>query len=113
MAAPAAALASSAGDQQYIDPLVGTTTGASPSHTQQPSRPAATPPAPAMASTPPAASSSSSSSSSRSSTSPDPSPPVTGRATLPFTGFPGWLAALVGAALLCGGGVLRRAVRDQ
>jgi hypothetical protein len=93
----------SAGDQQYVDPLTGTTTS---SHTSPPASP------------PPAASAASGSSSSHqasptttsSSASTASSAGPAGR-TLPFTGMNIEVLAAVGAGLLGAGLLLRRAVR--
>jgi hypothetical protein len=97
---PAAALADSAGDNQYQDPFAGTPSqpkqpkqqpsGTQGGSTQTPAAPAPTP-APAQTTAAPAA-----------------TPTQTG--TLPRTGFPLLPVAAVGAALLAAGILLRRLV---
>jgi LPXTG-motif cell wall-anchored protein len=108
--AGALAAGPSAGDQQYIDPLSGSTTPSS--HHSSPAASNSTP------------SGSSSASSTQGSTSPQASAVVSAStsatttaaattsqssaATLPRTGFDAWLAAGLGLALLGTGGMLRR-----
>jgi hypothetical protein len=104
LAMPAAALADSAGDNQYQDPFsnvpsqpkkqsTNTTTTPTPAPTPTPSAaPTATPTPTATTATP------SGTSSTR---------------ELPRTGFPLWPAAAVGAALVAAGLGLRRLVSDR
>jgi hypothetical protein len=96
-AAPAQATGTttSAGDQQYIDPLAPTTTGSAP-----PPSPAQGPPAPSAA---PAST---------------PAVPATGSArpssrTLPYTGFNLWLVVGAGAGLIILGLALRGLARRK
>jgi len=110
--APATALAGgpSAGDQQYIDPLAGSSHHGS-SHPQTPSSSSSASTAPATvpaatSSTPSGTSSTISSSVTSSSTARDPSN------NLPMTGFDALLAAIVGACLLASGALLLRATRS-
>jgi hypothetical protein len=124
--APAVALADSAGDQQYIDPLAGNTTStpshsspaaSSPSSSSSSSSSSSTgssagasapsSPAPATTATTAQASTSSSSSGSTSTS----AAAATSRPTLPFTGLDVWLCVAVGGGLLGAGLALRRLAR--
>lgn len=119
LAVPAATLAAgggSAGDNQYTDPFASSTTtaaGAPPSTTTSAPAPSASPPA---TTTPPAASSSAPAASAAAGT---PTATIastaTGSATpartLPFTGYPDWLAAGAGFILVAGGLALRLRTR--
>jgi LPXTG-motif cell wall-anchored protein len=102
LAAPTAALAQGAGDEQYQDPFgeqtPTPTATATPAPTQAPAQPSQSSQAPAPTATPAPA------------TSPPSSTP-SGR-QLPYTGGDAGLLALAGAALLGAGIALRRAV-DQ
>jgi outer membrane biosynthesis protein TonB len=135
LAAPLGALASgpgsSAGDQQYVDPLAtSTTTATATPPTAPPSPPTASQPAPAAqssepSSTPaepsapastPAQSTAPQASSQQSSAAPSPQPAggsaarsTTTDPTLPYTGLDTWLIAAVGVLLL-GAGVAVRCV---
>jgi hypothetical protein len=103
--APGTALAGgpSAGDQQYIDPLAGSSHHHSGSSSTAPT----TSPAQTSSSTPSASSSSTSSNSTKGSTTHD---PVKG---LPMTGFDALLVAFAGACLLASGVLLRRVARGR
>jgi hypothetical protein len=123
MLAPAVALAISAGDQQYVDPLgpAGGGAGSSSHHSSSSgssssgssssgSIPAASPgsssgtavaSAPTTTSSAPATTSAGPSSTSTSSSA----------ATLPFTGFADWLSGSLGVLLLSAGLALRRVTR--
>jgi hypothetical protein len=122
--APAAAVASgpSAGNQQYTDPLAGSTTPTPPSGSHGSS--AGSPGAPAARSAPSAASAPATSSApgivqttSPSSAIPDATgSPSTSSATasahtLPTTGYELWVGAVLGAGLLSGGLAIRRQSR--
>jgi hypothetical protein len=109
--APASALATSAGDQQYIDPLSGTTTStpsAAPAPSQSAGSPAASSSASATSSSAPIASASSSTASSSSSTGSS-----SNARTLPYTGLNAWLLAAVGVGLLGAGVSIRRSLRGS
>jgi hypothetical protein len=104
----------SAGDQQYIDPLAGTTPssgGSSSTPKKHKSPAAASAPAPAPVATPaPAAGTtlaSSSSSTSSSSSSASAGAASASPATLPRTGFPAGLALALGIGLLALGAAIR------
>ena len=96
---PAAALAQSAGDEQYQDPFQGqgqatpTATPAPAQPAQAPAAPAATPAAPATAPSPAAAAA------------------PAQAAQLPRTGWDAALPGVCGLILLSAGGVLRARVR--
>jgi len=109
LAAPAAGLASgpSAGDQQYVDPLGGSSSGShSSSHSSSPGTTSS--PTPAPVASPPAATTATvaSTTSTRSSTQTAGDP-----GTLPRTGFDVWPGVAVGIGLLASGAFLRRAAR--
>jgi LPXTG-motif cell wall-anchored protein len=116
--APAAAIASgpgpSAGDQQYTDPLGGTTTGSHSSTPPQPaSQPApqpATPPA-TLTTTIGATSPASSTLASAPTTATSASSSQSAANTLPRTGLDASLAVAVGLILLAAGLALRRTAR--
>ncbi len=101
-----AALAQSAGNQQYVDPL-GSTTPTAP----------ATAPAPSSSAQPaPSAAAPSQSSPAASSTVTDTSttsaaPAASSSRTLPFTGLDLWPAIAVGLGLIVSGLTIRRALR--
>jgi hypothetical protein len=117
--APAVALADSAGDQQYIDPLAGNTTPTAshpPPATPAPvaSAPASSAPAPASSAAPAA--------STAVQTASDPAPPssaatattaAASQPTLPFTGLNVWMCAAVGAGMVGAGLALRRLARPH
>ena len=108
-----AALAQSAGNQQYVDPLASTT----------PTAPASTgsPPPPSSSAPPASSSAPATSSAPPTSSAPATSAPATGAssdapahaagATLPFTGLDLWPAVAVGFGLIGSGLVLRRLAR--
>lgn len=115
--APAVALADSAGDQQYIDPLAGnptpTASHAAPT-TPAPvaSAPASSAPAPSSSAAPaasapaqPATDSAAPSSAATATTA------AASQPTLPFTGLNVWMCAAVGAGMLGLGLGLRRLAR--
>lgn len=107
--APALALAqggtgTSAGDQQYVDPLTSTTPA--------PSTAASSPSTPsASSSASPSTSGSSPSASTGSASSPPASASPSSSATLPYTGLNLWPLVLVGIALIAGGALIRLALR--
>lgn len=120
---PTGALADSAGDQQYIDPLAGNTTPSASA--PKPAHPAPGSSSPSNASAPSAASASAGATASASSSQPTTSTPTqstvaapaasstaASQPTLPFTGLNVWLCAAVGLGLLGAGLVLRRVVRS-
>jgi hypothetical protein len=101
LAVPAAALAQSAGDEQYVDPFQGGEQ--QPSEAPQeapaaPTEPAPAEPAPAAPATPSAQGEVA------------PAPAQTEAPTLPQTGFPALLILSAGYALLLTGVALRRTV---
>jgi cytoskeletal protein RodZ len=102
-ASSALAAGPSAGDQQYVDPLTGSTTPSSHSNTPSSSSSTASP-------TPTASSSSATSSSTASTATGTASTgsTATSAATLPRTGYDGWLAAAIGAGLVGAGLAIRR-----
>ena len=117
--APPVALADSAGDQQYIDPLAGNTTPTA-------SHPPPTAPAPVASapesSTPAPAGSSAPAASAPAQTTSDPAPPssaatattaAASQPTLPFTGLNVWMCAAVGVGMLGAGLALRRLARPH
>jgi hypothetical protein len=110
LAAPAPALAQSAGDEQYQDPFGGTSNGSGGgSGSQTPSTPSTPAPVP---STP---APTSSSSTAPSATTAQAVPSASSRSQLPYTGSPvaaGWLAAL-GATMVAGGLTLRLRLRER
>ncbi len=118
MLAPAAALATSAGDQQYVDPLGGSSSGSGSGSSQSGS----SNPGSSSSGSSSAASSGSSSGSAVASSTPittasSPTTTSTGStsttsaATLPFTGYAGWLSGGLGVLLLAAGLALRRVTR--
>ena len=110
---PATVLASgtgtSAGDQQYVDPLTTTTS------THSTTTPAPAAPAPSSTSSAPAASPASSGATTptapTSTTAGAPTAPAAHAATLPYTGLDIGACVAVGVAMLGGGFLLRRTVR--
>ena len=115
---PSAALAASAGDQQYVDPLSGSSSPAAshPSSSGSGSGSAGSSSGSRSASSAaPAATSSGSSGSSGSTLAASPgttaavgAPGATSGRTLPFTGYDGGLAVALGSGLVAGGVLLRR-----
>jgi hypothetical protein len=115
--APVTALADSAGDQQYVDPLGGSTTP-STHKSSHPSTPAPsrslqsssvpTSPATSLASTPTATTVAASSSTTAASSDP---PGQSSTATLPFTGLDLWPSVAIGIGLLGSGVALRLVLR--
>lgn len=135
LASPAAALATSAGDQQYTDPLAGThPTGTHPTGTAPGSTHRSTHSTTSESSAPSPSSTSSGTGSSSSgvTTSSSPSPRLSasaststsgstsstvggrsGAGTLPYTGMNVWLVALLGAGMAGGGVLVRRRAQGQ
>lgn len=91
----------SAGDQQYLDPLAATTPSATP-----PSTPPA--PVPAAPAAPPGASPATAATASTPATGHDP-----GHRTLPYTGFNLWVLVWAGLGLTALGAILRRLTRRR
>ncbi len=130
LASPAAALATSAGDQQYTDPLAGThPTGTAPGSTHRSTHSTTSE---SSAPSPSSTSSGTGSSSSGVTTSSSPSPRLSasaststsgstsstvggrsGAGTLPRTGMNAWLVALLGAGMAGGGVLVRRRAQGQ
>lgn len=108
--APAIALAggSSAGDNQYVDPLSGLHSHSGRGGGSSSSGSSGTASAPASAATSTAAGTSPTATSAAK-TSTDPK----GKRRLPFTGFQDWQAASLGGMLLIGGLGLRRRTRNR
>jgi LPXTG-motif cell wall-anchored protein len=100
LALPAAALAQSAGDQQYQDPLAGQGGGgsSSPSTPSQPSGSSGSSGSQAPAAPAPSTSSGSTA----------PAPAATGSRSVPLarTGFDAWILIAVGLALIAAAGLL-------
>jgi hypothetical protein len=98
LALPSAALAQSAGDEQYADPFgqVKEPNGGNGQQNQAPAQSAPTPAAPAQTATPTTTADQAVASQ------------ETGSATLPRTGLPAWYLAVYGAVLLLSGTALRR-----
>ena len=110
---PSAALAQSAGDNQYVDPLAGQhpqpthhaaqpQQGSSPSQSSAPSAPAPATAAPATSSAAPTTSSGSSAAAPQSTSVP-----------LAHTGFDAWIPAVAGIALIGAAAMLRRSARQR
>src|SRR5947209_17733547 len=104
VAAPAAAWADGAGDQQYQDPLTAPVTPKKPKK-QVAAAPVAS--APAASSAPAAAAPAATSST------PAAAPPVASAQQLPRTGFPAGLVGLAGLTLIASGVPLRRRTLSQ
>jgi hypothetical protein len=123
MLAPAGALATSAGDQQYVDPLgpAGGGSGSSSHHSSSSGSSSSGSSSSGSSSAASAGSSSGTavaSTSTTTSSSPTATAAGTGStstnssaATLPFTGFAGWLSGSLGVLLLAAGLALRRVTR--
>jgi hypothetical protein len=115
LSTPAVAMATSAGDQQYIDPLAGSSTPTAASHppphttTSSPSLVEPVPSSSSSVSSAPTATTASAPSSTSSSAAP--AAPAATAATLPYTGLNLWLCALVGCGLLGAGWTVRRLAR--
>lgn len=113
LAIPAVTLASgggSAGDQQYTDPFAGsskTTSTVTSTQTAPTTSPATTT---APASSAPAPTTSAPVQSSTVAPSTDPTA-TTALNQLPYTGYNGWLAAMLGFALVAAGVIVRRRLR--
>lgn len=111
---PAAALAASgpsAGDNQYTDPLKSTTTTAS-----KPAKTATTTTSTAPASTPPGTINTAPPTATATPTTPiatTAAGTTSQSATLPRTGYDGWLAAALGAGLVAAGLGVRRRVANR
>jgi hypothetical protein len=128
MLVPPAALATSAGDQQYVDPLGGSGSGSSSGSPHSSSGSGSSSGSSSSGSSSSGSSSASGASSSGSAaasgtaiaaagpatTNTTPSTTSTGSAgaTLPFTGFEGWLSGGIGLVLLASGFALRRVTRQ-
>jgi hypothetical protein len=119
--APVAALADSAGDQQYVDPLGGSTTPgthksshpSSPSPSPTPSsQSSSAPTSPATSSASTATATTVAASSSTPAASSDPSG-QSSTATLPFTGLDLWPSVAIGIGLLGSGVALRLVLRRR
>jgi hypothetical protein len=105
---PAAALATSAGDQQYVDPLNNSSSTPSTHHSSSSSSGSGSS---AAATATPTASSGSlapASTGATATTAASGSTASTTGKTLPFTGYDGGLAVALGAGLVAGGVLLRR-----
>jgi hypothetical protein len=105
-----AAAGTSAGDQQYIDPLAGSGLPANSGQSSHGGGPATASPAPTTTTAAPTTTTAVPTATTASSTPPSSAtthadPPVK---TLPMTGLDLWLAAVVGMALIAAGLVLRR-----
>jgi hypothetical protein len=104
LAVPAAALAQSAGDEQYVDPFQG-------GEQQQPEAPQEAPQeAPAPAPEPAAPAPAAPADTTAETVEPTAAPAQTDAPTLPRTGFPALLLLSAGYALLLAGVALRRTV---
>jgi hypothetical protein len=112
---PAVALASSAGDQQYIDPLAGSGSSTSTPATTHASAPA-TAPVSSTAATPAGSPSATTASASATTTAPSSSTgtptAASSSGTLPYTGLNVGLGAALGAGLLGAGCAVRRLARS-
>ena len=107
LALPAAALADSAGDNQYQDPF--SNAPAQPKKKQQQNSTSTPQPTSGTTSTPTATPAPAS----QTPTATTAAPTSSDQGTLPRTGFPLWPAAAVGAALVAAGLVLRRLASDR
>jgi hypothetical protein len=109
LALPGVALAQSAGDQQYYDPLAGS----SPSPHRSPARaPAQTPQQAGSAPTTAPQQVAQASPGQQTAATKSSGDPATGGNQLPRTGFPALLLAAMGATFLVAGGTLRRGASE-
>jgi hypothetical protein len=123
LALPAVSLAGgSAGDQQYTDPFGGgggsSATTTQPTTTSAPPATATTPPATTPpATTPPATTTPATTTPETTPAAPADTGPISAdpsaTTTLPYTGYPAWMAAGFGVAMLGAGLTLRRRARPE
>lgn len=113
LSVPAAALATSAGDQQYIDPLAGSTTPTSATPPPRQTSTASPAPAPTSSSNSSSVSSTPTATTAASSSNAIAAAPAATATTLPYTGLNLWLCAALGCGLLGTGWTVRRLTRSS